>query len=141
MPEYKYNYPMPAITTDIVVQNKTGKETEILLIQRKKNPWKYMWALPGGHLDVLTDPSIVFCAKRELKEETNLDVGLNDLTFVDIRDKIGRDPRGRYITFIFKTNYNGGEIIASDDALACKWFSIHDLPEMAADHYNIIWDK
>lgn len=141
MPDYTYKYPMPAITTDIVVENRIGKEIEILLIQRKKNPWKYMWALPGGHFDVLTDPSIVFCAKRELKEETNLDIDISKFQFIDIRDKIDRDPRGRYVTFIFKVPYNGGEIIASDDALDYKWFNINDLPEMAADHYNIIWDK
>ena len=62
------------LTTDIVVFCKSiSTESEILLIQRKNEPFKDYWALPGGFFEH-QDQNIIECAKRELEEETNLDL-------------------------------------------------------------------
>lgn len=47
------------------------KDGKILLIHRKKNDSEY-WVFPGGHIEKDEKPKDA--AKREAKEETNLDV-------------------------------------------------------------------
>lgn len=71
---YTYNYPHPAVTTDIVIFGFDGKSINILLIERGLEPYKGSWALPGGFLRM--DETVEEGAKRELREETNIeDVG------------------------------------------------------------------
>ncbi|RKX98112.1 MAG: hypothetical protein DRP54_08530 [Spirochaetes bacterium] len=46
------------------------KDNKILLIRREKEPFKGMWALPGGKLE--HSEHVEDCALRECKEETGL---------------------------------------------------------------------
>lgn len=145
--EFTYKFPMPAITTDILLWRDTTFsrermvgpcDKEILLIKRKHEPWKDCWALPGGHFDILTDESIKHCAQRELQEETSLWLDLSNFVFIDYFDDINRDPRGRYVTFLFSAFYFDGVLEAQDDAVELAWFNQNKLPKMAADHDKII---
>ena len=65
---YTYAYPRPAVTVDIIVVRKINNSTEILLIERKNEPFKNQWALPGGFVDI--DEELEKAAYRELEEET-----------------------------------------------------------------------
>ena len=47
---YTYPYPHPAVATDCVVFGFNGKALEILLIKRGLEPFKDMWAFPGGFM-------------------------------------------------------------------------------------------
>ena len=67
---YSYEYPHPAVTTDCVIWGFDGKCLNILLIKRGNEPFKGMWALPGGF--VRMDETAEEGAKRELREETGL---------------------------------------------------------------------
>jgi len=133
---YTYAYPRPAVTVDIIVSRNVGNNFQLLLIERKNEPFKTQWALPGGFVDI--DEEIDTAAYRELKEETSIsDIKLKQFyTF----GNLGRDPRGRTISIV----YSGviinekQEISAGDDAKNLKWFSINDLPELAFDHNKII---
>jgi 8-oxo-dGTP diphosphatase len=133
---------MPAITADVVVmRGEWDDERQILLIKRSKEPHKDCWAIVGGHLDVLTDASVKACAVRELKEETHIEVEEDDLTFIGYFDKIDRDPRGRYITFLFVAECPEDAVIkADDDAHEYQWFTLNqikDLP-LAFDHAEML---
>lgn len=68
---YTYNYPKPAVTADCMVITREQPQ-RILLIQRGNEPYKGMWALPGGFMNM--DETAEQCAKRELEEETGLKV-------------------------------------------------------------------
>lgn len=144
MPEYKYNYPMPAITSDIIIcrDSDTAKGgIEICLIERGEDPWKGKFAMPGGHFDVNSDKSIAHCAARELEEETNIVVQPEDLLFIGFADAKDRDPRGRYVTFVYViilTQEQENTLLVKSDAKSFKWFDIDNLPEMAADHADLI---
>jgi len=133
---YTYAYPRPAVTVDIIVFKNIENNPEILLIERKNEPFKNMWALPGGFVD--KDEDIKTAAYRELAEETSIqDIQLSQLhTF----GKPGRDPRGHTISIVhtgFLQNSNQ-KIQAGDDAKNLQWFSINDLPDLAFDHQEII---
>ena len=69
--KYQYEYPRPSVTVDCVVFGLDDNEIKTLLIQRKLEPFKGEWALPGGF--VLMDEDIDAAALRELREETILD--------------------------------------------------------------------
>ena len=49
---YQYDYPHPAITADCVVFAGRGEKAQVLLIKRKFDPCKGMWAFPGGFMNI-----------------------------------------------------------------------------------------
>lgn len=133
---YRYKYPHPSVTTDSVVFGFDGRSLHILLIERGIEPYKGMWALPGGFLKM--DETADQCAMRELREETGVtDVYLEQFhTFSDVY----RDPRERVLTVAYfalvrKSDYR---LIAGDDAARANWFEIDELPPLAFDHTDII---
>lgn len=133
---YTYAYQRPAVTVDIIVINQTKKVDNILLIERKNEPFINQWALPGGFVDI--DEEIKTAAYRELQEETSIiDIELKQFyTF----GKVGRDPRGRTISVVysgFLININQ-KIEAGDDAKNLQWFPISQLPNLAFDHIDVI---
>jgi len=137
---YTYEYPRPSVTVDCILFGFDEGELKILLIQRGGEPFKGMWALPGGFLDIDADPSLEYAAKRELEEETGLrDVFMEQLyTFGDA----GRDPRGRtvsaaYYALLKLSDYQ--KIQAGTDADNVRWFGLSEVPaDLAFDHEKIV---
>ncbi|MDD4149324.1 MAG: NUDIX hydrolase [Bacteroidales bacterium] len=132
--KYNYEYPRALNTVDIII---TTAENKILLIKRLNEPYKDMWALPGGFIEM--DEKLIDSAKRELEEETNLkDIELKQFrTYGDP----GRDPRGRNITVVFYgTCSSPTDAKAGDDACETQWIDINNLPKMAFDHQTVIED-
>ncbi len=133
---YCYDYPRPSVTVDIVLLTKTLPHSEVLLIRRKNPPFKNLWALPGGFLEM--DESLQESALRELHEET----GISDVQLKQIGayGEPNRDPRGRVITIayigIVKSEQQAA--VAGSDASEVAWFSTADLPQLAFDHNDII---
>lgn len=134
--KYCYEYPRPAMTSDIVVYGYDGRQLHILLVERGCEPFRGKWALPGGFMRM--DETIEECAARELREETGIaDAWLRQF---GVFSAVGRDPRGRVVTVAFlglisKTDYR---IIAGDDAASAAWFPVDELPPLAFDHDSII---
>ncbi len=132
---YTYKYPRPAVTVDMAVFRETGDTTELLLIQRKHDPYAGRWALPGGFVDM--DETVEEAAARELYEETNLK-GV-PLEQFHVFSKVDRDPRGRTISVIFTGILTGEqEVRAKDDAQEARWFPLDKLPPLAFDHDEIV---
>ncbi len=135
--EYTYSYPRPMVTVDVSVL-RINDLPEILLVQRKDPPYKDMWALPGGFMEM--EETLEGAARRELKEETGIEAG--ELIRFDTYDEPGRDPRGRTITqvFIMVWKEEMGVPVAASDAKAIGWFELTSLPELAFDHALIVRD-
>ena len=136
-PNFTYNYPRPAVTSDVAVL-RVEEVPEILLVQRKDPPFEGMWALPGGFMNM--DETLEEAARRELEEETGIKAG--ELIRFDTYDKPGRDPRGRTITQVFVLIWKEGMglPVAGSDAVSLDWFDLTGLPDLAFDHKDIIRD-
>ena len=132
---YTYKYPRPALTVDIIIIAKQGDKPMLLLIQRKNDPFKDKWALPGGFIEM--DETLKEAAGRELKEETGAD-GV-ELKQFHAFDAVHRDPRERTISIV---HYGFTDellpVKGSDDAQDAKWFPLKNLPDLAFDHKEIM---
>lgn len=123
------------LTADVIVKC----DDEILLIQRKNEPFKDRWALPGGFVD--KDERALRAAQRELKEETGIEYPQGWFKLVGVYDEPGRDPRGRMVSYVYLLEaLSKPEATALDDAKDVKWFKLNDLPLLAFDHYFMIED-
>lgn len=120
----------PSVTADIIVENEYA---EILLVERKHNPYQGCWALPGGFLDVDKE-TVKQTAQRELYEETNLTAKLEDLELIGETSDPKRDERGHIVSLIYVAKKYSGTPKASDDAKNLKWHSLNNLPALAFDH-------
>ena len=132
---YVYDWPRPMVTADAAVFAFSHGKPRLLLIQRKHEPFKDRWALPGGFIEM--DEDLSESAARELAEET----GLTGVPLEQLRTfgTPGRDPRGRTITVAYFgiAQDNWDQIKAADDAANVDWFDIERLPAMAFDHDEI----
>ncbi len=133
---YTYPYPRPSVTADCVVIRHIQQQSEVLLIRRLKEPFKGMWALPGGFMEM--DELLKDTARRELFEEAG--IVAEHLKFIGIFDRPGRDPRGRTISAAYLLE--GGEELRNEkpgsDACEAAWFHLSHLPSLAFDHAEII---
>ncbi len=133
---YTYEYPRPCVTVDAALFSQTKMGIKILLIERGNEPYKAMWALPGGFVDM--DETCETAAVRELEEET----GVSGVTLTQFRtySAVKRDPRHRTITVVYFALVDENRLTATagDDAADARWFHIQNLPNMAFDHEMIV---
>lgn len=124
------------LTVDAVVFKTTPAGSFILLIRRSNEPYKNLWALPGGFVEA--DEPLETAMRRELEEETALRV--DAVIPIGIFDKPDRDPRGRMVSMAYMAvvDYTKSSVNAGDDADDAQWFDVNTLPELAFDHQEII---
>lgn len=119
--------------------------TSILLIQRRWEPWKHAWALPGGEVEPAETGEQA--ARRELEEETGiaLDPAGQPVKFVGLYDAPDRDPRGRVISVAFRSELDSRVVpTARDDAEQAEWVPLSEVwsgrVSLAFDHLQIVRD-
>lgn len=147
MEKFESDYPIINVTVDIVVFRNRG--AEFLVIKRGAEPFAGKWALPGGFME--PDETAREAARRELREETGVDIPGGFFVPVEARTAVDRDPRGRTISLPFYVLPNQIEVEkiekglkAGDDAVEVAWYPtnkvIEDYPEteLAFDHNEII---
>ncbi|ABS25371.1 NUDIX hydrolase [Anaeromyxobacter sp. Fw109-5] len=127
MPEHR----SPSPTVDVVVLLPGDR---VVLVRRKFPPPG--WALPGGFVD--EGETLEAAAVREAREETGLDVRLEDLLYVYSDPR--RDPR-RHTTSAVFLGRASGEPQGADDADEARAFTWDALPSpLAFDHAEILRD-
>ncbi|MEZ5446818.1 MAG: NUDIX domain-containing protein [Gammaproteobacteria bacterium] len=133
---YVYEYPHPAVTTDAVLFTVRDGRLEVLLIQRRHEPYAGRWAFPGGFLDYEED--LLDCALRELEEETG--VSGVELEQFHAAGTPGRDPRERNISILHMGLVRPDEVnpVAADDAGDVGWFDARRPPPLAFDHEDLM---
>lgn len=124
------------VTVDTLVFSFQHDVLHLLLIQRKSDPFKGMWAFPGGFVE--DDEPLAIAASRELEEETGIKI--QSLYQLHTFGKPYRDPRGRTISVAYLTliDHQSFQPKADTDAEQVQWFSVNALPSLAFDHDHII---
>lgn len=130
--------PGPYVTVDIIIEmgvDLSEGDEGVIIIERSNPP--YGFALPGGFLDY--GESLEDAARREAKEETNLD--LCDLRQFHTYSVMGRDPRFQTVSTIFIAR-GIGVAQSGDDAKALKMVPYKQLMEQtyAFDHKEVLRD-
>ncbi|MEI7827795.1 MAG: NUDIX hydrolase [Euryarchaeota archaeon] len=122
----------PALTVDAIIL----KDGEIVLIQRKGEPFQEQYALPGGFVEY--GETVEAALRREVFEETGLVVEVRSL--VGVYSDPRRDPRGHIVSVAFTAAIVGGVLAGDSDAAKAMLWDITKLPPLAFDHGQIVQD-
>jgi len=122
----------PALTVDAIIL----KDGEIVLIQRKGEPFQGQYALPGGFVEY--GETVEAALRREVFEETGLVVEVRSL--VGVYSDPRRDPRGHVVSVAFTAAIVGGVLAGDSDAAKAMLWDITKLPPLAFDHGQIVQD-
>ncbi len=130
------NFTHAVIATDIVIFTIKDDDLKVLMIKMKKDPFKNLWAVPGGLVKV--DESVDSSAKNHLRNKTGVgNVYLEQLyTF----GGVDRDPLGRVVSVAYFALVPGDnlQLKTTADYEDVDWFSVEDLPGLAYDHKKVI---
>lgn len=154
------DYPLAAVTVDLVVLTIRQQDLAVLLIRRGAEPYLGKLALPGGF--VRPDENLDIAAARELREETSLNLararhGRSDHGRPDDERDLaegvhleqlasygepGRDPRLHVVTVAYLAL--APELPAphaGSDAATANWLPVDGLSQrLAFDHDRILAD-
>lgn len=128
----------PIPTVDTIIDN----ESKVLLVKRNKEPFVGKMVFPGGFMK--KGETAEDAAKREVKEETSLDVELNDI--LGVYSDPTRDPRGHIMSTVFignlSPNSNITEPVSGDGVTSTKWISLDNIEQedFGFDHKKILKD-
>src|SRR5512145_1188956 len=106
----------PLLAADCAVVDAGGR---VLLIRRRHPPFQGCYALPGGFVEI--GETVEDGARRELAEETGVEVEAGALQLVGVYSDPGRDPRGHTCSVVFLARVPHAEPKAGDDAAAAEW--------------------
>ena len=136
-------YPPTFVTADAVVVHSG----HVLLVRRRAEPGRGLWALPGGFVN--QNETVLDAAIRELHEETRLKIPRavlrGSIKARQVFDHPGRSLRGRTITHAFHFDFPAGElprIRAADDADQVRWVPVSEAmlmeEQVFEDHFHIL---
>jgi 8-oxo-dGTP diphosphatase len=108
----------PVVGAGVLVEQEGG----VVLVRRGVEPKVGYWSLPSGYVEA--DERAEEAAVREAKEETGLDVEIDDLLGVY---SFGREPQTG-VLILYAAHMIGGGLQAGDDAQDVRAFAPEALP-------------
>ncbi len=117
----QYQNPVPGV--GVLIEH----EGKLALIRRGHPPHQGQWALPAGFIEA--DESVEHAAVREAREETGLNIELDELFGVYSFPE--GPPRSGLIIFYLARPTNPADLQAGDDASEAAFFLPADLPVIA----------
>lgn len=130
-----HEYKNPSLAVDLVVFGYHENELSVLLLNRKEEPFKDRWTLPGAFLQM--QETFQTTCSRVLQTKLGMDnVYLEQLYSFD---EVERDPRGRVISVVYYALINPVkfEVVAGSMANDVKWFSVKKVPKLGFDHNDL----
>ena len=131
------------VTTDAVVVHSG----HVLLVRRRAEPGKGLWALPGGFvaMGISPVPECLLVPRDETRVNIPLPVLKGSIKGTHVFDHPERSQRGRTITHAFHFDFPAGElpeVRGSDDAEKARWVPVSEALEMGPhlyeDHLHIL---
>lgn len=148
-----YEHYLRNVSIDCIIFGFHGSELKVLLLQAK---YAGAWALPGGF--IFKEEHLDDAAKRILKHRT----GLDDIFMQQFQvfSEPGRSTKKinkqflknsgvelqqswmfeRFITVAYTALVDFSKVspVADNFSSDCKWFNVHEIPELILDHSNIL---
>ncbi|MDR2519997.1 MAG: NUDIX hydrolase [Eubacteriaceae bacterium] len=126
------SFKKPSIASDVVLiaakraekRRQADTKLQVLLVRRANEPYRGMWALPGGFVE--EGESVEHAALRELFEETGVEGGLVSIRQLYAFSEPNRDPRSWVIScaHIALADRAALEVRAGSDAQEAEWFTL-----------------
>jgi 8-oxo-dGTP diphosphatase len=140
---YTSEFPFVYLCADVATFAMRADEgLAVLLIRRGAAPYKGRWALPGGFVDEGEEAEKA--ARRELTEETGLEVGGRPFLHLGAYAAPRRDPRHRTVSMSYWAVVDAeAEATAGDDAADVRWWPVEEAlaaKRLAFDHATILAD-
>ena len=117
------------------------RNSQVLLVQRGREPGKGSWGLPGGMLEL--GETLAAGARREVMEECGVEIEVGPL--VAVFEPMQRDEDGRlrfhYVVVDYLAQYVSGEPRPDDDAEDAQWVDLDALERlpMREETREVIW--
>ena len=121
-------YPEPAVGA--LIFNPEGK-----LFLMKSHKWHGQYVIPGGHIEL--GETIEEALKREVKEETNLDI--YDIEFLIFQEFIYDRSfwkKDHYIFFDYLCRTDSSEVRLNDEAEEYTWVSVEEALQLPVEQYT-----
>ena len=120
------NYPVHIVTVSGLIENDEGK---ILMIKSPDRGWE----IPGGQVEV--GENLTHALKREVKEETGIDIEVGNLRAVssNLENRVqpdGISPIGSIVNFGFTGKSISGKLTTSEESLEVAWFDRENILEL-----------
>lgn len=100
----------------------------LLLVRRGRPPGEGLWAVPGGKVEY--GESMFATARREVQEETGLEIEVGEVVWAGDSLGPGYPPEWHYCLVDFIGQVTGGELKASDDAAEVGWFTLEEAAQL-----------
>ncbi|MET0634495.1 MAG: NUDIX domain-containing protein [Chitinophagaceae bacterium] len=128
-------YQNPSLAVDLVVFGYHDTDLFVLLLNRRDEPFKNSWTLPGAFLQ-MNELFLDTCV-RVLKTK----LGMSNLFLEQLYsfDQMERDPRGRVISVAYYALINPKKFEVAGGKMAndVKWFKVGKIPKLGFDHEDI----
>ena len=108
-----------------IITRKENDHVKILLTRRNVEPFKNMWCIPGGHIELFEDA--VTAVIREIKEETNLDFRPVFLTYLD---EIFTERQIHNLVLMFHGEASNKLQPSPDEVSEAVWFTTKEALEI-----------
>lgn len=134
---YPDGYTPPILTADVVILQLIDNQLHVLLIERANEPFKGVYALPGGY--IATGETTGDATTRIVKHKAGIDS--KNLKLVEqlyTFDTVARDPRGHAVSVTYMGL--GKDIVPEGSTTTQKpqFFPVTALPTTAYDHSDIV---
>jgi nucleoside triphosphatase len=123
-------YPEP--TVGALIFDPAGR-----LFLMKSHKWKDKYCIPGGHIEL--GERIEDAVKREVKEETNLDI--RDLEFVSLQEAVYDEDfwQPRHFIFLdFACRTDATEVKLNDEAEEYVWVTLNEALTLPVERYTAV---
>ena len=124
----KQSYPEPAARALIF-----NLESRMLLVRSHK--WRNSYVLPGGHVEL--GETIVAALRREIKEETGLDI--YDIQFIGLHEFIFDDvfwEKRHFILFDYACKTDSTYVKLDSESEEYVWVSRQDIASLSIEPYT-----
>lgn len=126
MTEQKY----PEPTVGGLIFNEEGK-----IFLMKSHKWKDKYIVPGGHVEL--GETMEEALKREIKEETNLDI--NDFKFLCVMESVFGDEfykKKHFIWITFSCKTNSKNVVLNDEGQDHVWIYPEEALKLHIDSFT-----